>query len=321
MTPFDDDDLIERLQSGIAERQSDVYAPPGIGEQARRAARKRTVVRAVGAGVPLLVAAGVATVLVTGADPGSTAARDASAGGSALSAPTGSVRAQDTAYIVERVKANVAASAQDGTSIHDYAYTGGRVSADGSFVDLGWKLADVYDYTAPDATEYSREVMYREDGSTYLTMAERFAADGTGRVSDAQTIINPRDHVYSQTWYPGTSGRQRAATPTLFRSPSEVRQALQSGQVTQKGTATVSGSPAIALSVMVPSSSTVAGDRVALYVDAQTYQPLRTVTAYDGLPDLEVADWVPVTAETIAEAENDSTPAGYTKVDKARVGH
>ena len=39
MTPFDDDDLIDELQSGIAERQSAISAPDGIGERARRGKR------------------------------------------------------------------------------------------------------------------------------------------------------------------------------------------------------------------------------------------------------------------------------------------
>jgi hypothetical protein len=81
MTPFDDNDLIDRLQSGIDERQSRISAPDGIGDQARRAARKRTATRAVGAGVPVLAAAGVATVLAVSSGSGPTAVTGLSAGG------------------------------------------------------------------------------------------------------------------------------------------------------------------------------------------------------------------------------------------------
>jgi hypothetical protein len=87
MTPFDDNDLIARLQSAIAERQAGISAPEGIGDAARRAARRRTATRAVGAGVPVLAAAGVATVLAISSGSGSPAA-----GGFALSAPTGPVK-------------------------------------------------------------------------------------------------------------------------------------------------------------------------------------------------------------------------------------
>jgi hypothetical protein len=159
MTPFDDNDLIERLQSGIAARQSDISAPDGIGDRARRAARRRTATRATGAGVPVLAAAGVAAVLATSSGSGSTAA----------SGPSGSapVKLEDTAYIVERVKANLAEAGQEGTVIHAYGYASGNVSSDGSLLNLGWKLGGMYDYTAPDGTEYQREAMYQQDGSRY----------------------------------------------------------------------------------------------------------------------------------------------------------
>jgi hypothetical protein len=295
MTPFDDDELIDRLQAGIAERQSGISAPDGLGDDARRAARQRTATRAAGAGLPVLAAAGVAAVLA------------ASSGGRP-------VKVQETAYIVKRVKARIAAAGQDGTVIHAYGYARGKVSSDGSLIDLGWKLGDVYDFTAPDGSEYLREVMYRRDGSPYLTMTDHYSPDGDGTTSDAQTIVNPRSETYSQTRYSGISDpRSGAATPNLYSSPSKVQQALQRGQVTRTGTATIDGTEAIALAIAVPRAS------LTLYVDAHTYQPLRTVTVYDGLRDLEVADWAPATASTIAKAKDDAVPAGYERVDKAHV--
>jgi hypothetical protein len=56
---------------------------------------------------------------------------------------------------------------------------------------------------------------------------------------------------------------------------------------------------------------------LTLYVDAQTYQPLRTVSVLDGHPGLLVADWMPATSDTIAQATANPILAGYTKVDKA----
>lgn len=53
-----------------------------------------------------------------------------------------------------------------------------------------------------------------------------------------------------------------------------------------------------------------------LYVDALTYQPLRTVTVADGNPSPYVADWMPATPGNIAKAKEDEPiPVGYTKVD------
>ena len=132
MTPFDDNDLVDRLQSGIVERQSRISAPHGIGDNARRAARKRTATRAVGAGVPVLAAAGVATVLAIGSGSGSTAAHGPSAAGPVLSAPTGPVKAEDSAYIVKRVRAKIAEDSQSSIVIHTADYASGDVSSDGS---------------------------------------------------------------------------------------------------------------------------------------------------------------------------------------------
>jgi hypothetical protein len=97
------------------------------------------------------------------------------------------------------VKANVAASSQDGSLWHSVQFEGGTLNSDGSLVNLGTKEADTYDYEAPDGTGGFREVSYNDDGSTYLDITERFSRDANGTVDDAQTIVNPSGHVYSQT--------------------------------------------------------------------------------------------------------------------------
>jgi hypothetical protein len=321
MTPFDDNDLINQLQSGIAERQSGISAPDGIGEQARRGARKRTATRAVGAGVPVLAAAGVATVLAIGSSSAPTPATGPSVGGSngsALSAPTGPVKVEDTAYIVRRVKANVA-NGQGGAVIHGYTYARGDVSSDGSLVNLGAKIDDEYDYTASDGTTYMRSGWNNPDGSPYLTGSNVLVPDsnGDGKSTDTRTLINPVSHTYTRAQFSGVSDPTAGLpTPNLYSSSSEVQHALQTGQVTQQGTAIVNGTEAIALSIKEPSMPGTANQNLTLYVDAQTYQPLRTVLVLDGHPDLLVADWMPATPDNIAQAEDGSIPAGDTRVDK-----
>lgn len=101
-----------------------------------------------------------------------------------------------------------------------------------------------------------------------------------------------------------------------------MQQALQSGQVTQLGTTTVNGTQAIALSIKVPSVPGATPYDLTLYVDAETYEPLRTVVHYTW-PGLFVTDWVPATPGNIAMAKDGSIPAGYMKVDNAllRRGH
>jgi hypothetical protein len=318
MTPFDEDDLVDLLQSGIAERQSGVSAPDGIGERARRAARKRTATRAVGAGVPVLAAASVATVLAMSSGSGPPATTGLSVGGSdgsALSAPTGPVKVEDIAYIVKRVKANVA-DRQNGTVIHADNYARGDVASDGSLVNLGTTITDQYEYTAADGTTYMRTGSYQLDGSPYLTYTNVLVPDGNGdgKNVDTRTLINPATRTYSQDDFSGVSDAGAGMpTPNLYSSPSDVQQALASGQVTQKGMATVNGARAIVLSIKLPGA---ANEDLTLYVDAQTYQPLRTLITLTGISDLLVADWMPATPDNIAQAEDDSIPAGYTKVDK-----
>jgi hypothetical protein len=321
MTPFDDTDLIDRLQSAIAERQSGISAPEGIGDDARRGARKRTATRAV-AGVPVLAAAGVATVLAIGSGSGSTAPGSVGGGGGSPLAVIGAPgKIQETAYIIKRVKANVAGDSQSGTVIHIYTYARGDVSSDGSLVDLGPQIYDAYDYTAPDGTEYKRVAWNKGDGSPGLIAREVLVPDGNGNGQrvDTRTLIDPATRTYSQMRFSeGSDPESRLPSPNLYSSASQVQQTLQSGQVTQKGTATVDGTQAIDLSVAVPTVPAGAQSfALTLYVDAHTYQPLRTVQVYDGLHDLMLADWMPATPDNIARAEDDSIPAGYAKVDNA----
>lgn len=60
-----------------------------------------------------------------------------------------------------------------------------------------------------------------------------------------------------------------------------------------------------------------------MFVDAQTYLPLRVTLSVVGsqggryVPGLYVTDWMPATSDNIAQAEDESIPAGYTKVDNA----
>jgi hypothetical protein len=54
-----------------------------------------------------------------------------------------------------------------------------------------------------------------------------------------------------------------------------------------------------------------------LYVDAHTYQPLRTVEVGHPHLLLLVADWLPATHQNIAQAKDNSIPTGYTKVNQA----
>lgn len=213
--------------------------------------------------------------------------------------------------------------------LHTYRYFGGRENPDGSLVHSGPKSGEGYRYTAPDGTHYQRNWTYHQDGSPTGVIGHAVTAPvADGKQDVVLTVINHvrRNYGQERTEYPVADGVDAPEPPTspilrLESSPSEVRQALQDGQVTRKGTTTVNGTPAIALSVLVPRGQRF---RLILHVDARTYQPLRAVTVTDGNPagsrvadwSPRVTDWLPATPENIAKAtDGESIPAGYTKVD------
>jgi hypothetical protein len=138
-----------------------------------------------------------------------------------------------------------------------------------------------------------------------------------GKSDVTLTVINSENRTYSQTQTEYSVPANAPATAPaagLQSSPSEIQRALQNGRVTREGTTTVYGSRAIALSVTLPR---VVDLHYTLYVDAQTYQPLRTVTVGASADNsaTNVADWIPATPGNIAKATDNSIPAGYTKVD------
>lgn len=182
------------------------------------------------------------------------------------------------------MKAEIADAGQSSLVLHTYGYFSARESPDGSLVHSGPKSGEGYRYTAPDGTCYQRNWSYNEDGSpTGITGHGVTGPVVNGKQIVTLTLINHANHTYSQerTEYPGTDGANAPPAPPalgLASSPSEVQQAIQSGQVTQKGTTTV--------------------------VDGNPSGPY-------------VTDRIPATPDNIAKTEEDPIPAGYTKVDWA----
>ncbi|HSZ41036.1 MAG TPA: hypothetical protein VK817_13870 [Trebonia sp.] len=217
-------------------------------------------------------------------------------------------------------------ASQSGLVLHTYSYFRAYQDPDGFFLLSGPKSGEGYKYTAPEGTCHQRNWSYNEDGSPTGIVGHGV----TGLVVDGKwhstlTVINHADRTYSQrhTDHPVTRGADAPVTPPLalgFTStPSEMRQALQTGQVAQQGTTTVDATPAIALSIAMPPTMPDAQTiHLTLYVDARTYQPLRTATVVDGNPGGPyVADCIPATPDNIAKAKDHSIPADYTKVDRA----
>ncbi|HEY2518762.1 MAG TPA: hypothetical protein VGJ19_01530 [Streptosporangiaceae bacterium] len=210
---------------------------------------------------------------------------------------------------------------QTGLVRHTYGYFSAHQSPDGSLVHSGPKRGEGYQYTAPDGTAYQRNWSYHEDGSPTGIIGHGVTGPVVnGKQVVALTIINRVDHTYSQTRteYAVTGDADPAESPTLSlaSSPSEVQQALRSGQVPRLGTTRIDGTPVTALSIALPLPD-AESIHLTLYVDARTHQPLRTVTVVDGNPGPYVADRIPATPGNIAKATDDSIPAGYTQVDRA----
>jgi hypothetical protein len=316
MTGPDDDDLIEGLRSGLAEREAQISAPVGIADDARHAARRRSASRMIGVGVWVLVAAVVATVLATG-----------SGSGGATGAVTPSVNpgvvspgyAESTAYIVRRVTARIADAGHRGVVVRTRLYAGTSASTNGSF-RLGPLIGRGWDYDAPDGTLYQRnvgiDVYGRPTGITGFAITTPGSA--IDRISGfTLTTIDSARHTFSRQHSVYSAPAGSAATPPIVdlqSSPTKVQQALERGRVTeQAATATISGRRAIALVVRLPYRDHL---HYIVYVDAQTDQPLRTVTTGTGPSNAAtfVADWVPATPDHIAAAKDDSIPPGYTQV-------
>jgi hypothetical protein len=229
----------------------------------------------------------------------------------------GPAKGEDRAGVVKRVQPD-SAHADSRMVRHTYGYCSGHVNADGSLVHSGPMTEEGYLYIAPDGTRYTRGWRYNRDGSpTGITGHGVMGPVVNGKQHQATTIINHASRTYSQqhTEHSVTGGADAPwyQALDLWSSPSEVQQALQSGQATQKGTTAVHGTPAIALSITVPHARNL---HRTLYADALTCQPLRTVTVADGNPRPYIADWMPATPDNIAKAKDDDPiPAGYTKAE------
>ncbi len=308
--PSDGDASDEQIRANLANEMAGRRRP-----RLRVRMPHRPAVRFATVGTAAAVAAGV--IVASGLGRASSTPRLAFPGVHASRVP--SVQSEDTAYIVSRVKARVAA-AQTGTVVRYALYSGGDVTADGSLVNLGWKMDEGYEYAAPDSTQYAHDTMYYQDGSIELATFEDWTPGATAdRGTDTETVINPDADEYSQTRYEATFNPNLVATPRpdVFSTPAQIQQALQSGRVTQQGTLTIDGTQAIALSMIAPNAPGNPSTDVALYVDAQTYEPLRTVAIVGS--DLTVSDWVPAAADNIAAAKDESIPAGYTKTTPLQV--
>ena len=192
--------------------------------------------------------------------------------------------------------------------------------SNGSIVNLRYEVSDSYEYTAPDGAVYWHSTLYDDNdpaGRARFDEIDEWIPHASHHDTNTRILINLTKKTYSENVYRDRTAPDEGPTPNLLSSPSQVRKSLRGGRVTEKGTATINGRSAITLAVALPTRLSAPSETLTLYVDARTYQPLRTIFAYHGHLDLEVNDWAPATPKNIAMAKDDQIPSGYTKVTKA----
>jgi hypothetical protein len=297
---MNDTDLIDELRDGMRAHTDRTEVPAGFADGARRTARRRSVRRAAAAGSPLIAAAGVATVLATSggsAGPSSPAAL-------APTVTVGGGQIQDTAYIVRRVSARLASVQSD---VVKTVETGGSGKPGTNVTVTSWG------YTDPQSgVDYSSSDMASPSGTIIYVQFMVGTPSGNG-ARWVYTNLDPVQHLYAVSSGAGSTG------PTLADDIQQIKKELDSGRATVDGPATVDGQPTIKLTMPVQEG----GWTSTLYVNPQTYAPVQSfgeapVNAQDpsAQTDTTTEEWLPATAENIANAQLAQIPANYTQVSQ-----
>ena len=300
---MNDSNLIDELRDSMRAHTDQTEVPAGFADDARRTARRRSARRAAAAGTPLIAAAGVVTVLATSGG---------SAGPSSPAAPTPTVtvgggQMRDTAYIVRRVSARLASVQSD---VVKTVETGGNGNPGSDVTVTSWAYTDPQSgvaYTSSDMASPSGTSIYVQ------FMVGTPAGNGARWV---YTNLDPAQHLYAVSSDAGSAG------PTLADDIQQIKKQLDSGRATVDGAATVDGQPTIKLTMPTQEG----GWTSTLYVDPQSYAPVQSfgeapVNPQDPSADSDTTteDWLPATAENIANAQLGQIPANYTRVSQTEL--
>jgi hypothetical protein len=284
-----DDELGVRLRTRLDEELAGITAASDLTESLRRRARRTTAVRAsVVAGLTLVTAAvGVAAL---------------SGGGGTLSPQAGpDPSTEPPVYDVTYVAAQTDGALANATDFIVRAeYT--IASTGYSYVDTMdlLTLSSRYDNVAPDGSVKSIAIIPKPGGP------------GTWDV----LVV---DHEHQAWWtHPFATptlpdGTTAAPSPPRYYDPAEIRDALTSGEATLLGVEEIDGRDAWHLRIDVYRLDDLAAT-LDLYVDPETYLPLRIVTAPAQAGRDPVAvdlTWLPRTDENLALVEL-PIPDGYT---------
>jgi hypothetical protein len=306
---LNDTDLLEELHAGMNERADTIDAPAGLAAGARRLARRRTATRAATAGVPILAAAGVATVLAVGGGSGHRAASVPAGSGAQASAPQAlSGHVQDTAYIVRRVSAKLDKAGQ--TEVVEQVSAGGNGNPGSDSTNPVWSYID------PQTGDYySASRLISSSGTDIYDQYIVGTPDGN-QMQYRSINLDPVQQEYAV---------QTSVGPVASDNPAadaqQIESELASGKATQDGTATIDGQATIKLTL-----PKTAGYTDTLYVNAQTFEPVEStgemvINASDGADGTNIVTekWLPATAANVANAKLAALPSGFTEVSHAQL--
>jgi hypothetical protein len=324
---MNDSDLFHELHEGMRERANRIDFPYELVAKSRRAARRRTAGRAVMTGVPVLA---VAAVLAVGGNSATPRLAVSGPRGSASPVSSGlTPHAQDTAYVVRRVRTHLAhlAVAGEGQVLEQTTTMVNGTPDYPASNNTDWMYIDPQSSVA-----YQRSVDTSADG-TYLQTNALVTTPTDGGLHTEVTSLDPSSGTYftsdsaiSQLVNDSTSGTQLGIKST----EQQIEHALADGQVTQEGTATVDGQSTIELSVAPSAQSTSAqpaDTTITLYVNSQTDQPVREVDISPNNAEDPSAgnatttlDWLPTTSAKIALTKV-QIPATYTRISGPKDGY
>jgi hypothetical protein len=147
------------------------------------------------------------------------------------------------------------------------------------------------------------------NGTTFYSETQ----DGTpsnGGIQYRNVFVDPIHEVYA------VRATHTSTTPALpVPAPvQQLQQKLKSGEATREGIVTING--VATLEISFATSQGTQGPTSTLYVDPQSYEPVRFV--WTAGTSTDAVNWLPATAANIANAEPAQIPAGYAQVSLAQ---
>ena len=212
--------------------------------------------------------------------------------------------AQDTAYVVRRVRARLAVVDHNrGVVLSTLNKTGFPIYRDVTYYDP--KTQVLYqDDKAYD--RHGRELYANVDANIPI---KRYMHFRTFWIDYTEHAWAEGESVASEPFQTGPMHFKHPLPAGAMSPPSAVERALSSHIETRAGTSTIDGTRALVLKGMAGQ------DHITLYVDAQTYQPLRETDHARGKFHTDtITDVLPATAVNIARAKNrPKIPSGYSR--------